>query len=428
MILFGLSFLLIITFLFYQKYFIYALVLFFALFDMFDGFYKDDKIYAAIRYITPLCLTFIFVVRKNILKTTDGILLLLFIYLLILLVYTPGDVILSAKITVSIVLTLLMIPIGRELAKETDILKGFEKYNRFLLMVIPVYIVLSNIFNIGESYSDNFTTGFLVTSRMYLAPIVVFLAVHYLITNKENSFLIKASDITFILINMCLLIIITRRTSLGMIAVALVVYALLNRQLFFKMAMLLAFFVAALIFSYPLYEQRLNAQLEERERIQNIDTYEEEGRYLETMFLLEHLENKARITQVLFGVKPFDTLGFGIRYFGYERAIHSDINMILYSTGVVGLLLFSVVFLKYFVAGIGRIPPGSRQVYYPLLFMFLIVLLPGRFIGTLTFAPLLMLLMSAAKHHISDAAEQEELTPEPEAKYFKPHYNKLTMS
>ncbi|TPE42515.1 hypothetical protein [Pontibacter mangrovi] len=411
MILFALSFLLILVFMFYQRYFIFALMLFFALFDMFDGFYKDEKVFAAIRYAVPLSLTVVYIFRYNVLRSRDQLLLLLFVYLLILLIYTPGDLVLSAKITTSIILTLLMIPIGRQLGAEIDFAKAFERFNRFLLIAIPVYVISANVFHFGESYSDDFSTGFLITSRMYLAPIVIFLAVHYVITNKENSLLLKLVDMAFILINICLIIIVTRRTSMGMLAVSLAVYTLFNRQLFFRMALMLVILGAALVFSYPLYEQRLNAQLEQRERIQNIDTYEEEGRYLETLFLMDFLENRARTTQVLFGDRPFDTLRFGNWYFGYDRAIHSDINMILYSTGVVGLLLFAAVFFRYFVAGIGGIPPEDKKLYYPLLLMFLIVLLPGRFIGTLTFAPLLMLLLSSAKYH---TAEEELPEPEPE--------------
>jgi hypothetical protein len=54
MILITLGFLLILVFFFKHKFFIYALVLFFALFDMFDEFYKESQLFAAIRYVVPL--------------------------------------------------------------------------------------------------------------------------------------------------------------------------------------------------------------------------------------------------------------------------------------------------------------------------------------------------------------------------------------
>ncbi|MEX2595202.1 MAG: hypothetical protein WD426_20725 [Anditalea sp.] len=164
------------------------------------------------------------------------------------------------------------------------------------------------------------------------------------------------------------------------------------------MALILFFLVLGLILSHPLYEKRLNAQLAERERIQNIGTYENEGRYLETLFLIDHLEKTQKPIQLFFGTKLFDTAYFGQKYFGRERPIHSDINMIIYSTGLIGLLVFAIFFGHYLLLGNGKIPPSRKQLFYPLLAMFLLVLIPGRFIGIFTYGPLMMLLLSATKH------------------------------
>lgn len=397
MVLFVLAFFLVLAFFYDSKIFIYALMVFFVLFDMFDGFYEDEKILAAMRYIIPLFLISFFVIKKSALKKSDFIFIVLNLYLIVLLVYSPGDFIISTRNVLAILLTLLMIPVGRCIGRQHNFLDEFEGFNRFLLIIIPVYIGFANIFHIGESYSEAFTTGFLITSRMYIVPIVVFLAIHYVISNKDRSWVVKGIDLVFVLINICILIINTRRTAMGMLAGALLVYAILNRRLIFKMAILSLFFISALVVSYPLYEQMLMAQLEKRERIQNIETYEEEGRYLETFYIFDHHARRQNIFEILFGVKLFDTYDFGARYFGRDRPIHSDINMIFYSTGIVGTFLFVLLFLHYFFRGNQRISFQNKKIYYPLLIMFLMVLLPGRFIGTLTFAPFLMLALSAVK-------------------------------
>ncbi|MEO5603572.1 MAG: hypothetical protein ABIR06_21810 [Cyclobacteriaceae bacterium] len=409
MILFALTGILILAYFYDSKMFVYALMAFFVLFDMFDGFYEDEKIFAAIRYIIPLVFISIFVVRQSAFKKTDLIFVVLNLYLLILLVYSPGDFIISIRNVLAILLTLLMIPVGRCIGRQHNFIDEFEGFNRFLLIIIPAYIGFANIYHIGESYSEAFTTGFLITSRMYVVPIVVFLAIHYVVSNKERSWAVKGIDIVFILINICILIVNTRRTAMGMLAGALIVYAVLNRRLIFKMAILSLFFISALVVSYPLYEQTLMAQLEKRERIQDIDTYEEEGRYLETFYIFDHHKRNQNIFEILFGVKLFDTYDIGVRYFGRDRPIHSDLNMMFYSTGIVGMFLFALLFLHYFFRGNQRISIQSKKVYYPLLVMFLMVLLPGRFIGTLTFAPFLMLALSAVKawkpEPVADATE-----------------------
>jgi hypothetical protein len=163
------------------------------------------------------------------------------------------------------------------------------------------------------------------------------------------------------------------------------------------MAVLSFFLIAALAFSYPLYEPLLMAQLEKRERIQDIGTYEEEGRFLETLYIFDHHSRNQNIAEVMFGVKLFDTYDFGSRYFGRDRPIHSDLNMIFYSTGIMGFFLFGLLFLYYFLLKNHQIEFQNKKVYYPLLMMLLIVLIPGRFIGTLTYAPFLMLILSAVK-------------------------------
>jgi len=397
MILFVLTISLVFVFFYNGKSFIYALMVFYVLFDMFDGFYEDEKIFAALRYVIPFMIICTYVVREEILRKSDLLLIVSGIYLLILLVYSDGDIIISGKTMLAVLLTLLMIPVGRYIGQRSNFLEEFEGFNRFLLIALPVYVLMANIFRFGESYSEAFTTGFLITSRIYIIPIIVFLAIHYLISNKDRSWMIKATDVAFILINICVIIINTRRTALGMLAMALVVYAIFNRKIVFKMAVLSVFAASALVLSYPLYEEILTAQLEKRERIQDLETYEEEGRVLETFYIFDHHSRHQSITEVLFGVKLFDTADFGNRYFGRDRPIHSDLNMIFYSTGITGLFLFGFLFLHYFFAGNQKIEKESRKIYYPLLIMFLIVLLPGRFIGTMTYAPFLMLALSAVK-------------------------------
>lgn len=397
MILFALSALLILIYFYNQKMFIYALMIFFVLFDMFDGFYKDDKIFAALRYLVPLLFLSIFVIRESVLKKGDLIFVVVSLYLIVLLVFTQGDMIISAKNVFALLMTFLMIPIGRYLGKRLDFIDEFQAYNRFLLVILPSYIVLANIFNIGESYSDAFTTGFLITSRMYIVPIVVFLAIHYMVSHKERNAAVKAFDLVFILINICILIINTRRTAVGMLAAALLVYGILNRRLVLKMAVLIVIVISTLAVSFPLYEPLLMAQLEKRERIKDLETYDEEARILETFYILDHHNRKQNVPEILFGVKLFDTYDFGMRYFGRDRPLHSDINMVFYSTGVVGMFLFGLMLLHYFLLRNDQIARENRKVYYPLLIMFLMVLLPGRFIGTLTYAPFLMLVLSSVK-------------------------------
>jgi hypothetical protein len=398
MILLLFSVILIMSHLYDDQKLPYYLAVYFVFYDMFDGFYKDDKIFAILRYGLPVALMLLYSYKYNIFKRIELVFIAMISYLFLLWILNPGDVITTTKSVLPVLITLFMIPIGRYLGQKSNVIDEFEKYNRLLLVSIPLYIVFANKIGIEGFYSDAFSTGYLITSRLYIIPIVVFLAIHYSLTNTKRSWWIQGLDVSFVLINICMLLLSTRRTTLLMLVAAILIYTLFNKRLFLKMLTLLFVLVAVLIVSFPLYQDRLMGQLEKRERIESLDTYEEEGRYLETFYLINYHKKKGDLAEVLFGINLFDTYSFGTRYFGRDRPIHSDINMIFFGTGVVGIILFILFFSHYFLKGNYRISEHNRILFYPLLANFLIVLIPGRFIGTLTFPPLLMLLLAALKY------------------------------
>ena len=397
MILLLLSALLLVTFISDARRFPFYVVVYFVLFDMFDGFYEEEKIFAAIKYLLPLLLLVLYLVRTAALKNSDKVLFFLLVFLCLLVLYSPGDIIVSIRNLFALVITILMVPAGRQLSRSGNFLDDFQPFNRFLLVVIPLYIVAANILHFGESYSEEFTTGFLITSRMYVLPIVVFLAMHYLLSKKVEGFTFRSIDIFFTLMSLGILIVNTRRTALGMVAFSFVIYPFFNHRVAGKMILFMVVVIGGLIAGYPFYEKQLTAQMEKRDRIQDLDTYEEEGRYLETLYILDYHYQHQNIGEVLFGIRLFDTYDFGVRYFGRDRPIHSDINMLFFSTGLMGLFMFAIFFIRYFLLGNRYIIRENKMVYFPLLLMLVMVLIPGRFIGTMTFAPLLFLLLGGSK-------------------------------
>ncbi|AWW32529.1 hypothetical protein DN752_21570 [Echinicola strongylocentroti] len=399
MILIFLSLVLIGYFIFDQKNFIYALMVFYLVFDMFDGFYKDLKVFAGIRYVLPLIMVMAYIIANKAFKKGDWIFLILTVYIIGLLMFNPGNFMLSAKTAFALIISLSMVLVGNFFGSKRDFIKEFEPYNRFMLIAIPLYLIMANVLHIGEAvYGGSFTTGFLGTSRMYIAPIVIFISIHYVLESKKSSMFLRIIDISFITLNIIFLVVITRRTSVGMLAFAIIAYAVLNRKIVFKLAMVVVSFLAIMVLTYPLYQEQLNAQLAERERITEVDNYSEtEPRYMETIFLYQHFKNSEDPSELLFGIQLFDTIDFGIKNFGYGRSIHSDINMLIYSTGLFGMLLFLIFFIHYFMIGNNKMNKENQRIFYPLLVMLLIVLVPGRFIGTFTFAPLIIFLLCAVK-------------------------------
>jgi hypothetical protein len=81
MLLIALAAFLIVTFLCNTKPFPYLLMVYFVIYDMFDGFYKDDKIYAVLRYIVPLSLMLFYIIKYNAFKKIEFIFVVLIAYL-----------------------------------------------------------------------------------------------------------------------------------------------------------------------------------------------------------------------------------------------------------------------------------------------------------------------------------------------------------
>ncbi|MEI6946255.1 hypothetical protein V9K67_03575 [Paraflavisolibacter sp. H34] len=408
MILIALAVCLIIGFFVKPKHFPYLMIVYFVFYDMFDGFYKDDKIYSVFRYIVPLTLMFTYCFMYGVLKKLDLIFVTFMGYLFMLWAINAGDPIITARTMLSMILTLMMIPIGKHLSERDFFTLELEKYNRLLLIALPAYIIWANIVGIAGYYTDAFSTGYLITSRMYIVPMVVFLGFHYAMTNKDRHWMMKTVDIGAILVNICIMLLNTRRTALGMLLGGIFIYTYFNRQLVVKMVMLVFALIMALILAYPLYEARLTAQLEKRERIQNLDTYGEEPRALETLYIIDYHERNRDLAQLLFGIKLWDSYDFGVKYFGRDRPIHSDINMMLFSIGLFGELLFFSMVQFYFFRRNSRMHPYNKMLFYPFLAMLFMILLPGRFIGTLTFAPFLILLLTTLKYEAQPLPEPEE--------------------
>lgn len=72
-------------------------MVFYLVFDMFDGFYKDLKVFAAIRYILPLIMVLAYIFANKAIKKSDWVFSLVALYIIALLIFNPGDFILSAK-------------------------------------------------------------------------------------------------------------------------------------------------------------------------------------------------------------------------------------------------------------------------------------------------------------------------------------------
>ena len=84
-------------------------------------------------------------------------------------------------------------------------------------------------------------------------------------------------------------------------------------------------------------QQRFDARSTEKNLIQN------ENRYKETFYVAEEM-SKSTLFKVLLGDEAFNSKYVMRKYFGRERQLHVDYNILIHGTGIIGLLFYLYLF------------------------------------------------------------------------------------
>ncbi|MCF8410865.1 MAG: hypothetical protein K9G31_06160 [Crocinitomicaceae bacterium] len=230
-----------------------------------------------------------------------------------------------------------------------DSIAKFKKLINSIALIGILYIVniiISTLFNIkGKSYSGEifdvgnvFTEG--LNSMAYLltaAPLILYL------NPKHKRLIVILSVIIFILVFVQL-----KRISIIAILVGLLLNLFFSRN---RINILFGLIISSLFLfiAYPLFENTLQKQVKARERRLSTQNFEEEGRYQETLVVLDEIVFSGNPALLFFGKEVFNSPGnYANGRYG-RRMIHNDYNVILHGSGVVGLILFIIWPLPLFV-------------------------------------------------------------------------------
>jgi hypothetical protein len=234
-----------------------------------------------------------------------------------------------------------MIPVGMQLgkAKNTHIIKSLY----FVLVILIINYIVSQVYKIGVStyHEDSFYQG----GASVTAPIIIaaILLVFFNSYNTKrlpysryiNLFIVSAS--VFII-----LISLKRGAILGFLA-GVLIYILVSSKKAGTALRLGLIALSLFIFSNEYsdtLQKRIDARSTERNEIQN------ENRYKETFFVIEELSN-SNLYQITFGTEAFNSKSVMKKYFGRERQLHVDYNILLHGTGVLGLIFYLYLFYMY---------------------------------------------------------------------------------
>ncbi len=240
----------------------------------------------------------------------------------------------------------------------------------FLALITIGNILLSNIFSFGwGGYSDNvgFYTGGIISNMWYIPALILLATIAVLNFHQRGTTLLLSIAAILIL----MILIVALRRSAYIILVISALSALLFLKLNLKVIRIGAVFLvlvglASLVF-LPILERQIVA------RNKTFDKgVEEESRVKETSVLwTERLEDSSTF-KFLLGEKPFNSTGnYGKGSFG-DRPLHVDMNIIFFSAGFVGLVLYSMFYISIFIRYVNlsyKIPAKYKDLFvYKYLF------------------------------------------------------------
>ena len=310
------------------------------LLDMLMIFYPDLKSQAGfIRTAFLLFIIIYFFIIYGLEKTRYNISLLFYILFILILTLQTSDLkesLIDGFLKISI--SFLMIPIGMQLGKTKNV--KITKSLYFVIFILIINYILSQIYKIGVStyHEDSFYQG----GASVTAPIIIG-CIMLVFFNAYNTKRLPYSKIlNLIIITMSILIILVsmkRGANLGFFVGALV-YLLVSAK---KAGTLMRFgivafglFILSSEYSDTL-QQRFDARSTEKNLIQN------ENRYKETFYVAEEMSNST-LFKVLLGDEAFNSKYVMRKYFGRERQLHVDYNILIHGTGIIGLLFYLYLF------------------------------------------------------------------------------------
>lgn len=241
--------------------------------------------------------------------------------------------------------TLLMLPLGIRLGqiKPGTVIKSMF----WVLALLLMNYVISQVFKIGVSVyeEDSFYKGGATAS----APIIIVLGLLVMFNSMNlkqlpyNKWLVLAVSVASLLA----IIISVKRGAILALGVSLFVYFILspNKIKSFQIAIVTGL---ALTFFAIQYSEVLLTRIEAR--TSDANDMENENRFKESVYIIEEFDH-ASIGTLLFGDEAFHSQAVFKKYFGRERQLHVDYNILLHGTGLIGFSLYmSLYFLIYSLA------------------------------------------------------------------------------
>jgi len=285
--------------------------------------------------------------------------IVLFFILSILKLADSENIMRSTLSLIKILGSMMMIFVGFTNIKSLTQLDKLNKTMIYILFIFILNFIYSNLFKIGaDSYSIGIYAGNLFSEMSFVA-IIPLLLIPYLIIRKR--FLSKQILIGALVIALVIFLMLLRRTPIMMILSGFItmylIYASKRISTVFKSIFYVILFVIALNSIFPNVVDNYISLFDLRGRSLSTtsETIEKEGRIIEIQQLFQNRFTFKDVKASLVGDDYFYSKASTGKYaenLSKDRPMHTILTMILYYTGLLGLLIYLMIQVKIIKWGI----------------------------------------------------------------------------
>lgn len=324
------------------------------IYDILVFFLDMNSVFPVFRGILFTIISIFLLVKLELPKKIGNIILLLVVFLIHLLFMSVNstNAFKSFSELLKVFDILIMFLVGVSFyQKGYDLFKLF-RYSQIVLWIMIVNIIVSNVIGLGfRGYGENtfYYTGAIYANVWYAPTIIaviqlilLFSPIRYGTTGLNNF---RNNKIRYFLVFVSIVVIVLggRRSAVMIILINLFVFIFYNANKY-KSFLTLSFLGIISIFTSPLYRDIVKSQYANRLEIDE-GGLEKENRYKETKLLWSEILSFKNPAKSLFGENPFLTSGnYGGGVFR-NRVLHVDINIVLFSAGIFGLLTYLFAYL-----------------------------------------------------------------------------------
>lgn len=280
--------------------------------------------------------------RKN---NINSLILISLIYFF-LLGFFSSDFTYSQSVFLKYFIATMMFPVGYFYFKSRDRFGRLVKTFMGMLGIYILFLIVSNIFSLGTSDYLAESTYFGASRVNVTKAMMILILISPLSFRFESKKTLRNLDIFIIVVGVIFILLGVKRSAVLGLFIGYFVYFMLapNKTKLTKGIFLLSLI---LFLASPLYYDTLIQRIQARQEVGRFDVKqadEEESRVLELRATIDAYVN-GNLSYKLFGAEFFN----GTAYFKTSRMLHTDYATVLSGAGIVGFILFLLIFFLILV-------------------------------------------------------------------------------